>query len=115
MNREILLKNRHIKHIGKTAVFYVPAEKLNEKIRLKIHDFLVDNYNAYTHEVSEIKGYWSDKNELIKDEHERYEVSFSGDENLKNFIFFISEICNEAKEESIYLKIGEESYLVNKS
>lgn len=99
-------------YIGKVVVFYLPINKIKKEIRKKIHNFFVKNYYAYTHEVSNIKGYWSKNNKIIKDEHEKYEVSFKGRKNLNKFINFISEICSIIKEDSIYLNIGGESYLI---
>jgi len=46
----------------------------------------------------------------VRDAHERYEVSFNGDENFKRFVDFLSEICG--MKDSIYLTVADESYLV---
>jgi hypothetical protein len=100
------------KHIGEVAVFYIPVKKLKKEVRQKIHDFFVKNYCAYTHEISKIQGFWSKNNYLIKDKHERYEISFKGEENLKKFIKFLSGICYSIDEESIYLTVGSDSYLI---
>lgn len=107
-----MLSKANIEHVGKVAVFYVPTKKLTKKIREKIHDFLVSSYKAYTHESSEIDGYWSGRGDLVKDSHERYEVSFNGNENFKKFVNFLAEICENIKEDSIYLTVADESYLV---
>jgi endonuclease I len=103
----------NVKHIGKVATFYIPVKKLNKEVRGKIHDFFVNNYYAYTHETSKIHGFWSKDDEVIKDKHERYEVSFKGQNNLKKFVKFLSSICYIIKEHSIYLTIGEESFLIH--
>jgi len=103
----------NIGHIGKVAVFYLPVNKLNKKIRQEIHSFFVKHYCAYTHEISKIQGFWSKGSKTVKDRHERYEVSFKGKKNLKKFIKFISGICYSIEEESIYLTIGGESYLIS--
>lgn len=113
-------------YIGHVAVFYIPAKKLDAPLgdavdrhlhkghtaREILHDFFVKNYNAYTHEVSKIHGYWMDKDILVKDEHERYEVSFSGRDKVKEFVLFLSEICSLIKEDAIYLTMGYKSWLV---
>jgi hypothetical protein len=106
------IKQTRCKHIGKVATFYIPVKKLSKKVRNKIHDFFVDHYYAYTHETSEISGFWSKDDEVIKDSHERYEVSFKGKNNLKKFIEFISSICYIIKEDSIYLTVCGESFLI---
>ena len=52
------------------------------------------------------------QNKLIKDKHERYEIAFDGEQNLKKFVGFLSELCDIIEEDSIYLIVGDESYLV---
>lgn len=103
-------------YIGQVAVFYIPSSKLDiplEKTpRQMLHDFFMANFSAYTHEVSNIQGYWLNKNILVKDQHERYEVSFDGKEKVIGFVKFLSEICGLIKEDSIYLTMGNESWLV---
>ena len=103
----------HSAHIGEVAVFYLPIKKIDKKVRNRIHNFFVKNYYAYTHEISKIQGFWAKGSKTIKDRHERYEISFKGEKNLKKFIEFISEICYIIKEDSIYLTIGGESYLIS--
>lgn len=104
-------------HIGQVAIFYIPVEKLIKVLpdgntaRQLLHDFCVENYSAYTHEISKIQGFWMNKNILIRDEHERFEVSFHGEE-VENFVSFLSKICKLIEEESIYLSIGSNSWLV---
>lgn len=107
-----MLSRPNVKHVGKVAVFCLPADKLNEKVRSKIHDFLVRNYSAYTHESSKIEGYWAGRDNLVRDAHERYEVSFNGNENFKKFVDFLSEVCGDIGEDSIYLTVADESYLI---
>lgn len=107
-----MLSRPNVEHVGKVAVFCLPADKLDVNVRKKIHDFLVTNYSAYTHESSDIEGYWAGKGDLVRDAHERYEVSFNGDDNFKKFVDFLSEICGLIREDSIYLTVADESYLV---
>lgn len=104
--------NKNVDHIGKVATFYLPSEKLDGKKRKKIHGFLVDNYDAYTHEKGGLRGYWRDGEELSMDKNERYEVSSSGEENFKKLVGFLSELCSEIGEKCVYLTVGEESYLI---
>ena len=105
-------KQSNVDHVGKVAIFYLPSEKLTKRVRDKLHEFFMSRYSAYTHESSEIRGYWSYQDKLFKDKHERYEVSFKGDEKFKEFVLFLSELCDMTNEESIYMSIGEESYLI---
>lgn len=101
-----------LEHIGKLAVFYLPSNKLTNKVRKEIHDFFVSRHKAYTHELSDIKGYWHDGKDLLNDSHERYEISFKGKEKFKEFLDFLSNLCENISEKSIYLTMGEESFLV---
>lgn len=104
-----------VDHIGKVAVFYLPFKKIDPKTRKKIHDFLVGNYKAYTHERGGMKGYWLDGKDMTKDHHERYEVSFGGNANFKKLVGFLSGLCEDTEEKAIYLTIGGDSYIVRGS
>lgn len=101
-----------VEHIGRIAVFYLPSKKLNAEVRGDIHDFFVSRHGAYTHESGDIRGYWHDGRRLVDDSHERYEISFKGDEKFREFLGFLSELCSRVEEKSIYLTVGEESFLV---
>lgn len=105
-------KKSNINSLGKVAVFYLPSKKITKKIRSYMHDFLISNYEAYTHESSNIKGYWVSDDSLVKDIHERYEVSFKGNDNFKKFVDFLSEVCKLTKEDAIYLTFANNSYLI---
>lgn len=112
------MKLPNAEYIGQVAVFYIPSAKLDLPLddgrtaRQILHDFCVANYNAYTHEISKIQGYWVSKDILIRDEHERFEVSFRGREKVKEFVIFLSEVCALIEEDSIYLTMGYKSWLV---
>jgi hypothetical protein len=105
-------EKKDVEKIGKVAVFYIPSKKLGRETSKSIHDFLVNNYKAYTHEKGGMKGYWMDGPRMTKDHHERYEVSFEGDGNFKKLVDFLSIICKKTREEAIYLTISGDSYLV---
>lgn len=106
-------KNKqNVEIIGKAATFYLPSKKLNEAVRDMIHDFFVKKYSAYTHESSDIKGYWTSDGSLIRDEHERYEISLA-EEDLSSLVDFLADLAEHTKEDSIYLTVGHESYLVS--
>ena len=106
-----ILEGDNSKHIGKVAIFYIPANKLTKEVRKKLHNFFVKNYEAYTHETSKIQGFWTKENKILRDKHERYEVSFD-EKKIKKFVSFIAQICSEIKEDAIYLTFGNESYLI---
>ena len=111
-------------YIGKMAAFYVPSNKLSKKEfgengetpKDMFHNFFMKNFNAYTHEKSGIEGFWREKKgAIVIDENERYEVSFLDDnEQLEKFIKFLSKMCNLLNENSIYVTIGDSSWLVKK-
>jgi hypothetical protein len=99
-------------HIGKVAVFYIPSKKIKNSVRNQIHKFFVSKHKAYTHESGEIRGYWHDGNRLDKDSHDRYEISFIGEKKLKELVDFLSYLCGEIEEKSIYMTMADESYLI---
>lgn len=99
-------------HLGKVAVFYVPSKKLTDSVRSKIHDFFVSKHGAYTHESGDINGYWHDGERLAKDSHDRYEISFKGDGNFRDLVGFLSGLCGEIGEKSLYMTMADESYLI---
>lgn len=120
----ISMKNKFAQYIGMVCVFYIPAPKLDDKSYINdamtlfdlpreiLHEYFVINHNAYTHEVSNIKGYWKNQEELVLDQHERYEVSLCGKKNINEFVSFLSRFCHLIQEESIYLTMGCKSWLV---
>lgn len=105
-------KQINVKSLGNIVIFYIPSKKINKEIRKKIHDFFVSKHSAYTHECGEIVGYWLDEKNLIKDKHERYEISIKKDKDISDLVNFLSRLCNEIKEKSIYLTVANESYLI---
>ena len=48
----------------------------------------------------------------VKDDHVRYEVSFAGKDKVEEFVDFIKVVCYNLQEESIYLTMGENSFLI---
>jgi hypothetical protein len=110
--KEWIEDSKEIEHIGKIAFFYLPSKKITKKIRKKIHEFFLSKQNAYTHESGGIEGYWHDGYKLTSDSHDRYEISFKGRKKFKDLIEFLSELCKEMNEKSIYLTIADNSYLV---
>ena len=109
-------------YLGHMAVFYVPVQKLDclkygdgQKTPKELfHEFLMDNYNAYTLEISDTQGFWRHhcESEMFHDKNARYEVSFEGQDRIKGFVTFLSEMCKMLDEQAIYLTMGHKSYLV---
>lgn len=101
-----------VESLGRMAIFYLPIKKLDKKISNEIEIYLLDKFGGFTHEKSEIKGRWKSSNKVFEDFHERYEVSFAGKENVLEFVDFLSNLCEKLNEDSIYLTMGEHSWLV---
>ena len=107
--------------LGKMTVFYVPSHKLDapgpageNTPRGKIHDFLIRHYNAYTHTTSPVKGFWlNDERAVVHDVLERFEVSFEAEPNFRQLLDFLRTLCDDLKEEAVYLTRGEASFLVH--
>ena len=108
--------------LGRLAVFYVPAHKMDNRefgrdglTPTQLFDeFFLRKFGGLTHESSNIRGQWTsaDGQKVFTDRHERYEVSFSGRKKAEEFIEFLSEMCGLLREESIYLTMGTRSWLV---
>jgi hypothetical protein len=111
--------------MGKTASFYVPADKVNDskygrggrKPSQMFEEFFVTHFGGFTHEQSQIKGRWvgDGGNKLFIDEHQRYEVAFAGQKKATLFLHFLSDMCGLMEEGSIYLTYGGYSWLVSPS
>lgn len=108
------------KYIGKVATFYVPSHKLDDikygdkglTPRQMFHETFMMHYQAYTHEVSKIQGYWQGGSDMERDEHERYEVAVCGKSGRKYLQTFMAYMCGLLQEESIYLTVGCKAWLV---
>lgn len=106
--------------LGQVAVFYIPIFKLDILLpngktpRLLFEEYLMENYNAYTLEISNTQGFWREhhKSEIFSDENARYEVSFDGKDRVPPFVEFLSFMCSLIGEKAIYLTMGQHSWLV---
>lgn len=111
-----------LKFLGHVAVFYMPSRKLddprygiaNRTPRELLHTFLMLQYDAYTHQKSNIQGFWREdkQGQVFKDENEMFEVSFQGKERVIPFIDFLASLCYLVEEECLYLTMGYQSWLV---
>lgn len=109
-------------YIGQMAVFYVPIQKLDgeqygqdgKTPRQMFEEFFLDNYDAYTLEISDTQGFWRQhkKSHIFEDKNARYEVSFDGKDRVEGFVKFLSKMCALMNEEAIYLTMGRKSWLV---
>jgi len=119
---ELMGKKTYAIFIGELVVFYIPVKKLNDSVygkdgktpRELFEEFLMENFNAYTLELSETDGFWrwDEISEIIHDKNARFEVSFQSEGNIDKFIDFISEMCSLLDEEGIYTTLGSKSWLI---
>jgi hypothetical protein len=114
--------NEKVSYIGHVAIFYIPVKKLELLIdgnspKKIIAEYLLNNFDAYTMEVSDTKGFWREhkKSRLFIDRNARYEVSFEGRLKVNGFVDFLSNLCALIQEEAIYLTMGYKSYLIHPS
>ena len=108
--------------LGRIAVFYVPAEKMDlpqygrdgQTPTEMFDQFFLEHFGGLTHEESHIRGQWTagQGQKVFTDLHQRYEVSFSGKKKRIEFLEFLSEMCARMQEDSIYLTMGSRSWLV---
>ena len=108
--------------IGEVAVFYLPSVKLTcsnylHKGKLPhelLHQFLIENYNAYTSDTGNMRGYWrKGRNKVCKDLNTQYEVSFGGgEEEVEKFVKFLSGLALILEEDAVYVTMGKKSWLV---
>ncbi len=116
------MNHPNLKYIGHVAVFYLPSNKLDnprfgamyQTPRTLLHRFIIDHYDAYTHQKSDIQGYWREHADgrIFHDSNEMFEVSFAGEERVVTFVDFLAAICYLMEEECVYLRMGEKSWLV---
>src|SRR5882757_7187257 len=111
MDREPIPTASFLVPLGRIAVFYVPAEKMDDPqfgrdglTPTEMFDrFFPQKFGGLTHEESHIRGEWTseDGQKVFTDLHQRYEVSFAGKEKADLFLRFLAEMCGRLKEESI--------------
>jgi hypothetical protein len=106
--------------LGKMTLFYIPSHKLDlpgpavaDTPRGRIHQFLMQHYQAYTHMPLPVKGFWLSPDRAIEhDVLERFEVSFASEEEFQRLLEFLGQLGQDLGEDAIYLTRGEESFLV---
>ena len=102
--------------IGQVAVFYLPASKLgvNSRHWRRLEAYFREHHFGYTFQGGTIYGYWMEEHgNFLREENLRFEVSFGGGEDtVKTFVAFLSDLCRQMEEDAIYLTMGYKSYLV---
>jgi len=122
MKKRKAAKVPYLVPLGRTATFYVPAEKMDDpmfgqdgRTATQLFDeFFLQHFGGLTHEESKIRGQWTspDGQKVFTDLHQRYEVTFSGKKKSREFVNFLSDMCRLLQEESIYVTMGDRSWLV---
>ena len=109
-----MIAHPNLRPIGRMAVFFIPAQKLADRPATQrwLESSLLSFYMGYTKMTQHIEGYYGIAHEIVKDEHIRYEVSFPGKKQISHFVGLIARLAKELDEESIYLTMGQHSYLV---
>ena len=109
--------HRQLTCLGRMAVFYLPATKLAEhpEFAKKFDAFLLREYQGLTKITQNIEGYYQQtETVVVKDDHVRYEVSFPGKRRSHKLINMLADVCDVLDEDSLYLTMGQHSYLVKR-
>ena len=111
---------KELVYLGHLAVFYVPVQKLDspeygkdsQTPRILFEEYLMENFNAFTLTITNTQGLWREHQQspIFREQNARYDVSFEGD--VEPFVQFLSKMCALLKEQSIYLTMGQKSWLV---
>jgi hypothetical protein len=104
---------RNLIPIGRMAIFYLPASKVSDSLRLRVERFLIGNFKGYTCQRVNIEGAWASSGGSVSlDSNIRFEASFAGKDRIPMLVDFLSGLCHEMREDALYLTMGEDSYLV---
>ena len=111
-----MISHLHLHPIGRMAVFLVPARKLAEHpdIQAALETTLLRTYEGYTKMTQHIEGHYRMGPEIVRDDHVRYEVSFSGKDRIESFVQMLVDLATDLGEDSLYLTMGDKSYLVGR-
>ncbi len=116
---EQLHNDPEIVSLGRMAVFLVPSKKMlrplglgDESEESLLDRELIKRYQGLTKVTAHVEGSYQLGGELVQESHIRYEVSFLGTDKVLEFVQLLKELCRKLNEESIYLTMGESSYLV---
>ena len=107
-----------IMDLGRPAVFLVPSTKLKcpmgkKTVEVALHEFLMDNFGAFTTTVVPYYGFWrADGERVDHDECRRYEVSFVGKHRIADLMRFIAQVASATNEICIYFKAGQYTCLI---
>ena len=107
------------KRLGSTTVFLLPSLKLKQpatvgiSVEARLHAFLMDNFGGYTAQAGNIFGYWrTDGRADSYGEHREFSVAFADRTKAELLKGFLARLALELREECIYLRVGDEAFLV---
>ena len=112
---QLLNGDPEIISLGRMEVVYVPATKMEQyaEVQAQFDRTLIETYQGMTKMTQFIEGHYQMGPNIVRDPHVRYEVSFSGGENrVMAFLALIKQLCRDLGEKSIYLTMGDKSFLV---
>ncbi len=114
---EELHNDPEIVSLGRMAIFLVPVSKMRagapaETEEDRLDRELMKRYQGVTKVTANVEGSYQLGGKLVREAHIRYEVSFQGADKVLEFVQLLKELCRKLNEESIYLTMGENSYLV---
>jgi len=104
--------------LGRMAIFFLPATKLQKTAsnghthEQNIDEALTHRFQGFTKQSMPWEGHYRMGSEVVRDNPIRYEVSFKGKNKVREFVALLKTVCREIGEESMYLTMGENSYLV---
>jgi hypothetical protein len=126
------VKLPHATPLGEVLTFYVPKAKLATLVSPAngpinrwdfegcpasecLHEYFLRRHNAYTHEASQIRGWWRESVGAVVDcdEHERYEVAVTDWHAAADLARLLARLCSEIGEKAIYLVYGSSANLIH--
>jgi len=111
-----------VENLGRRALFLIPSikvfnrkySKTHQSIAKTIHNFLIDTFGGYTCASGNIYGYFTSES-IEYDELREFRVAFIENEKhtkVPKLQEFLARICEDIREECIYLECGEDAMLV---
>lgn len=111
--KEFEREEYRIENLGRPAVFLIPAKKIEgTALEKQLHQFLIDNFGAFTIRSDFDFGLWKSEGFIINDHCREYEVSFAGKERIPLLLKKLTEIASQIGEKCIYVKAGQYAAVV---
>jgi hypothetical protein len=114
--QQLLADDPEIIELGRMAVVYIPVAKLekNPSVQTAFDNTLIQRYRGITKITQYVEGHYQmGPTTNVIDNHIRYEISFAGgEESVVPFINILKQLCRDLGENSLYVTMGEKSFLV---